>query len=134
MKAKAAKLGTVALNVSRRLEKAIAELRSIQKLLLSGEGFDDRILTDFRDAVSRVRNTAWSAQQYAALKATNQDPANVMSVLAGERLRTTFQLVQAIQGDLANSEVKFQAAQLVQLQQAVKALGDELRKAVGKPE
>jgi hypothetical protein len=81
-----------------------------------------------------VRNTAWSAQQYAALKATNQDPANVMSILATERVRAAFQLLQAIEGDLANKDVKFQVGQLVQLQQAVKALGDQLRKAVGKLE
>lgn len=120
--------------VSRRLGKAITELRALQKLLLSGEGLDDRILADFRDAVNRVRNTAWSAQQYAALKATNQDPANVMSILATERVRAAFQLLQAIEGDLANKDVKFQVGQLVQLQQAVKALGDQLRKAVGKLE
>lgn len=134
MSGRAVKPGSVAVAVSRRLGKAITELKAIQKLLLSGEGLDDRILADFRDAVSRVRNTAWSAQQYAALKATNQDPTNVMSVLAAERVRTAFQLLQAIEGDLANKDVKFQAGQLVQLQQAVEALGDQLRKAVGKME
>lgn len=134
MSGKAAKPGSVAVAVSRRLGKAITELRALQKLLLSGEGLDDRILADFRDAVNRVRNTAWSAQQYAALRATNQDPANVMSILATERVRAAFQLLQAIEGDLANKDVKFQVGQLVQLQQAVKALGDQLRKAVGKLE
>jgi hypothetical protein len=65
--------------VSRRLATAITELRGLQKLLLSGEGLDPRILTDFRDALNHVRNTAWSAQQYIASQATNQDPASVCS-------------------------------------------------------
>ena len=71
--------------VPRRLAKAITELRGLQKLLLSGEGLDPRILTDFRDALNHVRNTAWSAQQYIASQATDQDPASVLCVLAGER-------------------------------------------------
>jgi hypothetical protein len=122
--------GTVV--VSRRLEKAISELRVIQRLLLSGEGMDDRILTDFRDAVNRVRNAAWSAKQYAALKANDQDPASVMSILATERIRATFQLVQALQSDLDNKEVKFQAGQLIQLQEALKKLSTQLDETVGR--
>jgi hypothetical protein len=128
---KAAATGAV---TSRRLEKTITELRAIQKLLRSGEGLDDRILTDFRDAVNRVRNTAWSAQQYAALKATEQDPTNLLSVLAGERIRAAFQLVRVIQSDLTNKDVKFQARQLIQLQEALNALADRLNKAVAERE
>src|SRR5438105_11252196 len=56
-----------AVNVSPRLEKAITELQGLQELLLSGDGLDSRILTDFREALNRIRNTAWSAQQYIAL-------------------------------------------------------------------
>jgi hypothetical protein len=79
-----------AVTVSRRLEKAITELRRLQQLLLSGEGLDPHILTDFRDALNRVRNTAWSAQQYMAFKATGQDSTSVLSILAGERVRATY--------------------------------------------
>ena len=101
-----------AVNVSPRLEKAITELRGLQELLLSGDGLDSRILTDFREALNRIRNTAWSAQQYIALKATEQDSANVLSILAGERVRAAYQLCQAIQIDLTSSEVKFQTGHL----------------------
>src|SRR2546421_8134373 len=59
-----------AVDVSPRLEKTIPELRGLQELLLSGDALDSRILTDFREALNRIRNTAWSAQQYIALKAT----------------------------------------------------------------
>jgi hypothetical protein len=123
---------TRSVSVSRRLEKAIEQLTTIQELLISNEGLDERILTDFRDALNRVRNAAWSAQQFAALKATEQDPASLLSILAGERIRVAFQLIQLIQSDLANQDIKFQAGQLIQLQEALKHLSDQLDKALGK--
>src|ERR1700730_11855290 len=113
-------------SVSRRLEKAITQLTTIQELLISNEGLDERILTDFRDALNRVRNVAWSAQQFASLKATEQDPASLLSILAGERIRVTFQLIQLVQSDLANQEIKFQAGQLIQLQEAINRLSNQL--------
>ena len=49
-----------ATETSERLKTTIAELAGIQSLLLAGE-LDPHILADFRDAVNRVRNTAWAA-------------------------------------------------------------------------
>src|SRR6201981_1738054 len=113
-----------ALTVSRRLAKAIPELQRLQKLLLSGESLDARILTDFRDALNHVRNTAWSAHQYIASQNTNQDSRSVLSVLAGQRVRVAYQLCQAIQADLKSSDIEFQTGQLIQLSLAVKALSE----------
>lgn len=121
-----------AVNVSHRLQKAIAELRGLKKLLVAGEGLDPRILTDFREALNRIRNTAWSAQQYIALKATDQDSGSVLSILAGERVRAAYQLCQAIQADLKTSEVRFQTGHLIQLHAAAKALTEQLSDVVGK--
>jgi hypothetical protein len=121
--------GTVTL--SRRLAKAIPELRRLQKLLLSGENLDPRILTDFRDALNHVRNTAWSAHQYIASQNTEQDSSSVLSVVAGERVRVAYQLCQAIQADLKSNDIKFQAGQLIQLSLAVKDLAEQLVEVVG---
>jgi len=123
-----------AVTVSRRLEKAITELRRLQRLLLSGEGLDPRILTDFRDALNRVRNTAWSAQQYIASTATGQDSASVLSILAGERVRAAYQLCQAIQADLKSNDVRFQKGHLIQLHLATKTLTEQLGDVVDKLE
>ena len=117
--------------VSRRLAKAIPELRRLQKLLLSGENLDPRLLTDFRDALNHVRNTAWSAHQYIASQNTDQDSASVLSVVAGERVRVAYQLCQAIQADLKSNDIKFQTGQLIQLSLAAKALIEQLGGAVG---
>jgi hypothetical protein len=53
-----------AADTSERLKTAIEEIGGIQSLLVAGE-LDPRILADFRDAVNRVRNTAWAAYQCA---------------------------------------------------------------------
>jgi hypothetical protein len=125
--------GTVTL--SRRLAKAIPELRRLQKLLLTGENLDPRILTDFRDALNHVRNTAWSAHQsahqYIASQNTERDSSSVLSVVAGERVRVAYQLCQAIQADLKSNDIKFQAGQLIQLSLAAKALIEQLGEVVG---
>ena len=118
-------------NVSHRLAKAIPELRRLQNLLVSGEDMDPRILTDFRDALNHVRNTAWSVHHYIASQNTDQDTSNVLSVLAGERIRVAYQLCQTIQADLKSSDIKFQAGQLIQLSLAAKALIEQIGEIVG---
>jgi hypothetical protein len=128
--AKAASPGSA--TAAKRLTKVLAELRGVQKLLASGERLDPRILTDFRDALNHVRNTAWSAHQYIALQGTGEESTNVLSVLAGERVRAAYQLCQAIQADLKSNDIKFQPGQLVQLCLAAKALIETLGSVIGK--
>jgi hypothetical protein len=122
-----------AVTVSRRLAKAIPELRRLQNLLLAGEKLDARILTDFRDALNHVRNTAWSAHQYIASQTTDQDSASVLAVLAGERVRVAYQLCQAIQADLKSGDIKFQPGQLIQLSSAAKSLLEQMGEAIVAP-
>ena len=120
-----------AATVSDRLQKAIVELRQLHKLLMSGEDIDPRILTDFRDSINRIRNTAWSAQQYLAQKTTGEDPSNLLSILSSERVRVAYQVSRALQEDLKSSDVKFQTGQLVELYSATKALTEQLRDVLG---
>jgi hypothetical protein len=112
-------------NPSLRLESAIAELHALQDVLVSGD-LDATILTDFRDAVNRVRNTAWAAQQYVAFKETQRDSMSLLSLLAGERVRVTYQLCQTIATDLERTDIQFQAGSLVQLHATMKSLTEQL--------
>jgi hypothetical protein len=93
-------------------EKAVLELQGLHDLLLSGD-LDPHILADFRDAVNRVRTAAWAAQQYVARKDTDEGPSSVLSLLAGERIRATYQLCQAIHEDLKRTDIEFQAGSLI---------------------
>src|SRR5271167_178062 len=95
-------------SISVRLQSVTNELRQIQDLLASEKEFDPRILTDLRDAVNRVRNTAWGLEQYANSRTTENDPKTVLTVLAGERVRVAYQLCKLVQADLANPETQFQ--------------------------
>jgi hypothetical protein len=52
-------------DVSGRLTTAITDLETLEDLRFSGD-FDPRVLTDFCDAVNRVRKVAWAAQQSVA--------------------------------------------------------------------
>ena len=56
----------------------------------------------------------------------------LLLILAGERIRVAFQLIQLVESDLANPEIKFQAGQLIQFQEALKRLSNQLDGAVGK--
>jgi hypothetical protein len=118
-----------ATDTSDRLKAAIAELGGIQSLLVAGE-LDPRILTDFRDAVNRIRNTAWAAYQYTESKITGNDSRSIISIVAGERIRAAYQLCQAIKDDLETTDVHLQAGQLIQLHAATKSLTDKLSDVV----
>ena len=112
-----------------RLKKAISELQGLHELLLSGD-LDPHILADFRDALNRVRNTAWAAQQYVARKETDQNPTSVLSFLAGERIRAAYHLCQAIGDDLKRTDIDFQRGSLVELCKVTKVLTEQLDGAI----
>jgi hypothetical protein len=111
------------------LEKAIEELQGLHEMLLSGD-LDPHILADFRDALNRVRNTAWAAQQYVARKETGQDSSTVLSFLVGERIRATYHLCQAISDDLKRTDIDVQAGSLIQLHEVTKVLTEQLEGAI----
>ncbi len=118
-------------SITERLQHVTEELREIQDLLTSKEAVDPRILTDFRDAVNRVRNTAWAVEQYANSKHTETDPQTVLSVLAGERVRVAYQLCKLIQTDLSNPHIRFSKGQLLEFRHATNELEQNLVDAVG---
>jgi hypothetical protein len=118
-------------SIATRLRNVTNELRQIEDLLTSEKDVDPLILTDFRDSVNRVRNTAWAVQQYAESKATEKDPRTVLALLGGERVRAAYQLCKLVQTDLANPEIHLQKGQLLQLYDATKQLVRQLGEVVG---
>jgi hypothetical protein len=102
-------------HLSGAMERVTEELRRIENLLLTGAELDPRVLKDFRDAVNRVRTTAWGVQQYVESRTTDKDSRVVLSVLAGERVRATFMMCQHILADLDNPSIQLQKGQLVRL-------------------
>jgi hypothetical protein len=119
------------LPVRSHLEKGISELQGLHGVLLS-EDLDPRILADFRDALNRVRTAAWAAQQYVARKDIEQDSTRVLSFLAGERIRATYHLCQAISEDLKQPDIAVPAGSLIQLCEVMSALTEQLKGVVNK--
>jgi hypothetical protein len=108
------------------MKDAIKRFRSMENLLLSAGTIDDRLLCDFRAAVNRVRNTAWGVQQYVSRKEAGQDPAMVLKIIAGDRVRAAYSLCQTISADLKRPDLNFQAGSLVALQEAAQKLDAEV--------
>jgi hypothetical protein len=113
------------MGIAERLEGAIVELLALQEVFTSDE-VDGRVLSDFRDALNRVRNTAWAAQKCVASRMSDEGPAGLASFLAAERVRCAFQLCRTVKEDLQNEAIRFQNSQLVELQREVGGLGQEL--------
>jgi hypothetical protein len=120
------------ISVSERLQGITSELREVEAMLNASADLDPRILSDFRDAVNRVRTAAWAVQQYAETTSTEQNPSTVLSLLAGERVRAAYQLCRALQHDLDKPDLRFQPGQLIQLRDAVQDLLKKLTALIGK--
>lgn len=111
--------------IAERVGRAITELKALQEPLLAGE-VDAETLTDFRDALNRVRNTAWAAQQSAAAPLT-EGKTTVASLLASERIRAAYQLCRAICEDVRREDVALQKGNLLELYGVAEQLVDELK-------
>jgi hypothetical protein len=116
--------------IAGRVESAISELRNLQDLLLSDD-VDPRLLTDFRDALNRTRNTAWAVQRHLACLTAEADSTTLIQILAGERIRVTYQLGQGLLKDLEEPNLKLQAGQLLELYRVMKDLTARLAELVG---
>ena len=111
---------------SDRLESAIRDLQALQQVLHSDD-LDAGILADFRDALNRIRNIAWAAQQLVASQVSDQGPESVNGLLASERIRATYQLCRAIGNDLTGDGIQFKRGQLSELHLAVTELAQQLK-------
>jgi len=114
--------------VSDRVRSTVEELGRIDGILRTDE-MDSRVLTDFRDALDRVRNTAWSVHQYVSRKETGEDSKHILATLAAGRVRAAFRLCQALQADM-DANIRFQPGQLLQLHSAVEHLAERLGRVV----
>lgn len=82
--------------ISQQIQRATAELNHLEQLLKAGM-VDRNVLTDFREAVNRVRHTGWAVQQTMEAANTKQDVAMVLTM---ERVRAATQLSAQLASDL----------------------------------
>ncbi len=112
--------------INQQVVHAIDELKSIQEPILSGE-VDPKVLADFREALNRVRNMAWAAQQSAASSFLQESGATVTSFLAAERIRAAYQLCRAIQEDLRREDIEIPKGSPAEFHGAASSLVQDLK-------
>lgn len=108
--------------VSAQVRRATAELKKLEQLLSAGI-VDRRVLTDFRDAVNRVRNTSWNVECWLE-SAQKGEPMAAM--LLHERVRLATQLNSQLSPDLHTEGAQVDAPTLQKLKAALETLLQEL--------
>jgi hypothetical protein len=111
--------------VNFQLKRTSAQLLKLEQAIRSG-GIDQRILTDFRDAVDYVRKTAWAVQEWQERQLQHHDPQTVLPLLTAERIRRGTQLCGAILADLNSHEVTGETAGLPDLFRAIASIHQRL--------
>jgi hypothetical protein len=116
--------------LSSRLAKASEELRSLERMLASGN-VDVQVLADFREAVNHVRHSAWTVQLSMDLKAQNRDTFGILSLITDERVRITTNLASALVQDLEGKDLCHSTPGLGKLFENVKRLFETLKNIFG---
>ena len=112
--------------ISGRLTKVTVELRDVQQLLTNNPDLDMRVLFEFREAVNRVRHTAWAVEQWLKLKSQKGDTFTVLSMLAIERVRIASELCTGLLMDLDSNEVTAETEGMEKLVPAVRKFAHRL--------
>jgi multidrug resistance efflux pump len=120
------------LNLTDRLENATHELQRLEELVKSGE-LDQRVLSEFRNAVDHIRTTAWAVQKWVGLaEQSGGDPFSVLPVMSAERVRRATQISNDLCLDLQCADVGLDTKGIVDLYNAVGDLHRRLASLLGR--
>jgi phage-related protein len=86
--------------ISSQVARITGELNRLEQLLSAGM-VDRRVLTEFRDAVNKVRKTSWHVQCWV-----DGDLDNLASTMIEERIRTASHLASNLASELQTSTAK----------------------------
>lgn len=100
--------------VSSQLSRATVELKRLDELLRAGR-VDGRVLSEFREAVNRIRTSGWQVQVWM-----EGDPRALSVLLMEERIRLATRLVQQLATEIAVAGKEFLGLGL--LKEAMKEL------------
>lgn len=107
-----------------RLENATTELQHLEQLVQTGE-LDQRVLSEFRNAVDHIRTTAWAVQKWVGLShESGGDPFSVLPIMSAERVRRATQIANDLCLDLQSSDVGLDTKGILDLYNSV----DDLRR------
>lgn len=111
--------------VNFQLKKACADLVKLEYDMRSGS-VDQRVLSEFRDAVDNVRKTAWAVQEWQERQSRHQDPLSVLPLLTAERIRRATQLCEAITSAPATQEMTRHTVGIAEFLRAIERVHQNL--------
>jgi hypothetical protein len=110
-------------SLTARLRETTVGLQELERSVISGD-LDPRVLSEFRNAVDHIRNTAWAVQQWVGAKEQSGDQYAVLPALAAQRVQRATQLANDLCLDLQTVEVTAYTEGVGDLYRAV----DDLRR------
>ncbi len=116
-------------NMSVQITRTISELNQVEQALVV-DRVDPRIIAQFHDAVEHIRQTAWSAVQWAELDSSGGDPFEVLPQLEAERLHMLRKLAHNINADVDAGSISRLTEGISDVYEVVQALYRRLRKIV----
>jgi len=112
-------------SIPERLRRTTEELKTMEQLILTCD-FSPRLLSDFRDAVDNIRQTARVVQMWVGLKQQNRDPYAAISTLTEDRVRRATQMTKELSLDLQALEIDLTTEGVAELYQAIHELHERL--------
>ena len=123
--AESSQLKPNAVALAGRLTQTTDELRKVEELLKCVD-VNTVVLEDFREALGRVRNTAWAVQRWIELQGAEKDTFAVVEYLASERIRLATLLCRNLAHEMRTTGIKLPEKQCRDLLAAVEELFTQL--------
>jgi hypothetical protein len=112
--------------VDLQVNKTVAELQNLEKALKC-EDIDLHLVREYRDAVDYIRTTTATLQQLRKCQLRGSDDSELLSVLAGERIRRTINLCLEVIADIDAGRVRQESKSVDELQRALQNLQQRLK-------
>lgn len=113
-----------------RLQNATAELSALEDAIKSGN-IDPAVLTEFRQAVDNIRQTAWAVQEWLHRQSQRRDPSALLSLLTLTRIRRAARMNSELIADLETGPAGLDSDNLRNLHQATERLVQHLSRYAG---
>ena len=120
-------------SISRELDNLTVTLRALDQRLKSNPPIDGSALSEFRQALDKIRLTAWSVSELHTARQSNKSTEAVISFLTAERLRRFSEMARDLLSDLDQRRTVWPAEAVKDLENSLALLGARLTNIGGKP-
>lgn len=112
--------------VNLQVKKTSVELQKLEKSL-QAEGIDFRLLSEFRDTVDTLRNTALAVQQLREFQLKGRDDSEIISMLVAARVRRAINICHDLVADIDADKMSRSTKDVDELYDSLEQACDRLR-------